>query len=371
MEKNLNSGSSVQPPKIQHAHRTIGAHIPQLNPGDTEMGNAPMWQGIMSAAQEQNVNLITFVGHGLDDPIGFAAQANVAYDLASATSVDGLVIVAGIMSIDIGSEKMQEACDRYRPLPMVSIGLTMAGMPCVLAGNDAGMRASLKHLIETHGYRRIAFICGPEDHQEVQARYAIYSEMLKQYGLPVDANLCVFGEWGREAGMTAINHLLDERGIEFDAVITDDDNTALGAMAALKARDMYVPDNVAVVGYDDDMAEPKIANPPLTTVQYPYYELGRQAVEILVSQLEGKDVPEQVRVPAKLVVRQSCGCPSPAVMQAGMDIVPVQTVDESFEGIVDKQRGEILQKMEMAITATMGETEIGRQSGCSTPFLAN
>jgi len=275
-----------------------------------------LWSGVADAVQELDANLLCFPGGMLRDPEGFRAQSNVIYDLVNAENVDGLVITSGNLSIPVGPEEMRDFCERYRPLPMVSIGLALGDIPSVMVDDSKGMRDVMVHLIEAHGYRRIAFIQGPEDHQEVRRRFRTYAEVLAEHGLSLDADLVVPGKFDRASGLEAVHLLLDERGAEFEAIVTLDDNTALGAMEALQARGMRVPGDVAVVGFDDALDEVRFATPPLTTVRYPYYDLGRRAVEMVLAWLEGAQVPERVGVPTRLVVRQSCGCLDAAVMRA-------------------------------------------------------
>ena len=93
---------------------------------------------------------------------------------------------------------------------------------------------------------------------------------------------------------------------------------AIGAMQELQARGIRIPEEVAVVGYDD-AAQSRWVTPPLTTVPIETYKWGQQAVEMLLALIEGQPVPEQVAIPTELVVRQSCGCMDPAVAQAGAE----------------------------------------------------
>ena len=87
-------------------------------------------------------------------------------------------------------------------------------------------------------------------------------------------------------------------------------DAALDALQALHARGIRVPDEVAIVGFDD-IEQSRSVTPPLTTVQIPSYEEGRPLVESLLARLDGKEVPDQVKLPTKLIIRESCGCVDP------------------------------------------------------------
>jgi DNA-binding LacI/PurR family transcriptional regulator/signal transduction histidine kinase len=263
--------------------------------------------GVADAARELGVNLVCFAGGVLRSPHRFAAQRNAVYDLAGAECVDGLMIMSGTLGNHIGPEELSRFCERYRPLPMCSIAVPLAGIPSVLVDNATGMRDLLVHLVAAHGCRRVAFIRGPEANDEAERRYRVYRDVLGERGLAVDPELVVVGDFQRGAGAGAIDALLDERRVRFDAVVAASDSMALGAIDALRARGVRVPEDVAVVGFDDIEAA-RFATPPLTTVRQPLHEQGRRAVELLLALLRGESVPEQVTLHTELLTRRSCRC---------------------------------------------------------------
>jgi len=216
--------------------------------------------------------------------------------------------------------------------------------------NYLGMHAAMVHLTEVHGYRRIAFIRGPEGHPESEDRYRAYTDVLAEYALPLNADLIAPGEFSKSSGIEAVALLLDKRKLrpkaDFEAVVAVDDATAIGVMEALRARGIRVPGDVAVVGFDDT-EEAKVVTPPLTTVRQPIYEQGQQATEMLLALLEGKQVPERVMLPTELVVRQSCGCLATSVVQAAVG--SVTGTGETFAVAFAARREEILSKMIQAM----------------------
>ncbi|HLO16844.1 MAG TPA: substrate-binding domain-containing protein, partial [Anaerolineales bacterium] len=202
--------------------------------------------------------------------------------------------------------------------PMVSLAQFMEGMPTVSVDSYLGMRSLLAHLIEGHEFRRLAFIRGPEEHYYAQERYRAYLDSLQAFGLSLVPEL-VTRPLPWEAGVEAIKILLDERGFkpgkDFDAVVAVSDMMAVWAMKTLQARGYGVPADVAVTGFNNSMEE-RLSTPPLTTVELPFPEQGAKAMEVLLQQLAGESVPALSTLPSKLVVRQSCGCPSKAITLA-------------------------------------------------------
>jgi len=346
--------TDAQQVKPRNPRPTIGL----LTYGVGDPNNQSLWSGVEDVVQQQGTNLVCFPGNPIQSSQGFESQANVLYDLVSPEEIDGLVIWSGALAHHIGVEEIDSFCKRYRPLPMVSIAQALEGIPSVLADNYQGMYDPVHHLIKVHGYRRIAFVQGPAGHQEAEMRYQAYVDALAEHELTVDPGLVVPGAFTKQSGITAMNLLLDERGLspqkDFEAVVADGDITALGVLEALKARGVRVPEDVALVGFDDIPAA-RLATPPLTTARYSFYDQGRRAAEILLAQIEGQEVPERTELPIKLIVRQSCGCMPPAVVQAAVGPTAEADKNETFEDLADKdhpyagQRERILSEMVEAI----------------------
>ncbi|MFC1976553.1 substrate-binding domain-containing protein, partial [Chloroflexota bacterium] len=308
-----------------------------------------VWSGIVDAARKRDVNLICFDG-SLDNP-NFWMQPHIIYDLATIENVAGAVSWASMMGNYFTIDELEAFHERYRPLPVVTMGKTLEQFPGVLMDSYDGMRAAVSHLIETHGYRRMAFVRGPEDNVYAQGRYQAYVETLEAYDLPFDPNLVAPpASWtyseGHATGMEAMRLLLDERGLrpqtDLEAVVGASEIILLGAMEELQTRGIKIPGEVALAGFDDTILG-QTSIPPLTSVAPPFYETGYQAVETLLTLMEGDQVPHETIVPSKLVVRQSCGCLLPAVAQVMAS--PVEVSGETFEAALAARQAKILSEM--------------------------
>ncbi len=310
--------------------------------------------GVADKAKELDANLICFAGGVLLHPVRFGAQRNVIYNLINEVNVDGLVI-QGSLGQFVSPEMQRDFYTNFRPLPMVNVSIAVEGVPSVRVDNEQGTRAALLHLIEDHGYRRIAFIQGPEGNKEAEQRYCVYREALADHGLAFDPDLVAPGVFELESGVAAVRLLRDERKVGFEALVASNDYAALGALQELQARGIRVPHDVAVVGFDD-IAEARACTPSLTTVQQPMYDLGWRAVEMLLAQLQGESVPEEVLLPTRLVVRRSCGCFSQTVIQATAGPRPtaqsaVQTAREVAGIVLGDRRELIVREIVQAIHA--------------------
>ncbi|MDX3531425.1 LacI family DNA-binding transcriptional regulator [Streptomyces sp. ID05-39B] len=195
--------------------------------------------------------------------------------------------------------------------------LADAGLPTVLLGrrsgdervtyvdadNVGGARAAVRHLV-AGGRKAIAAITGPPDMYVARCRLRGYEEALAEAGLDHGSALVVQGDFTEASGRRAMARLIG-RHPEVDAVFVASDAMAAGALDALRAAGRRVPQDVAVVGFDDfELAEQ--TNPPLTTVRQPLDEIGRTMVRLLLEEIEQPEVAwRHVILRTQLVTRES------------------------------------------------------------------
>jgi DNA-binding LacI/PurR family transcriptional regulator len=170
----------------------------------------------------------------------------------------------------------------------------------------------VEHLIAVHGRRRIAFLRGPEAHEDSYWREIGYRQALEAAGLPFDPALVATGGFDRDVAHRAVHDLL-AGGAQPDAIFAGDDEAAVGVLAALSDAGRQVPDDIAVVGFDDQRLSAYLT-PPLTTVRAPTEEVGRQAAHQLISLIRTGQAKRLVLLPTELVIRRSCrGLPSSSI----------------------------------------------------------
>jgi diguanylate cyclase (GGDEF)-like protein len=176
----------------------------------------------------------------------------------------------------------------------------------VLVDNRVSMSKAVLHLIE-HGHREIAFI-GNLDQYDLLERYLGYQDALKQCGLPVDDRLVIKShDNSLEGGMHATEKLLQNK-VSFSAIVAGTDLNALGVIDSLQLKGYSVPQDIAVVGFDD-IHHAAVNYPSITTTRQPFEEMARQAVQSVFDRLEGKSLDcRETFIPAQFVVRSSCGC---------------------------------------------------------------
>ncbi|WP_026287142.1 LacI family DNA-binding transcriptional regulator [Gilvimarinus chinensis] len=188
----------------------------------------------------------------------------------------------------------------------ITWGPVLPGQPGVSIGCDNfnGARQAVEHLISL-GHRRIAFVGGISDGSpEFKRRYEGYCRALEEAGIEVDLQLQIDAETSEDSGYQAALRLR-ERKINFDAVLGASDLIAIGVMKAFEEQGLNIPDDIAIMGFDD-IPMSAYTYPPLSTVQQNTKLAGELLVENLLRLMENETVTSFL-IPAQLVVRGSCG----------------------------------------------------------------
>lgn len=219
-------------------------------------------------------------------------------------NTDGLIAVP-----PLSSPAMSQYCQDLMAQghPVVFAGPGESG-PAVMVDNEGGIHKALRHLVE-HGHRRIACIAGNERPplSDSARRLAAYKSGLQELGLPYEPGLIAYGLRNQAGGREAMQRLLGT-GLPFTAVLAPNDVAAQGVVDALSNVGLMVPEDMAVIGFDDRL-EARTLVPPLTTVRHPMFEMGYRAVQLLLKYIEGTaQGVETVVIPTQLVIRESCGC---------------------------------------------------------------
>jgi len=205
-----------------------------------------------------------------------------------ARRIDGLIFIGGMIT----EEKFVEFNKR---VPTFVVGFELQEMAdrSISTNNELAAFNATKHLIEL-GHRSIVHITGLTNHNDAVRRLEGYQRALTESGIDVDPELIVEGKFDGESG-----------GKKFTAVFAANDICAMGAKLALSRKSLSVPDDVSVIGFDDQ-DEALFTVPPLTTVHQPGFEMGVAAATAIVAMINKKPytVPE---LPAEITVRESTG----------------------------------------------------------------
>ena len=290
--------------RLDGKRKTIAVLGAQLS----RLADSEFMTGVLESAKTHDTNVIYFVGgkpaaltaHGMD------RQSYGLYDLIKPEQFDGVLLTAD-MGHDTSAEEIRNFCSLFAPAPVASFAIQAEGVSSFMADNTGGMRSIIRHLIEAHAYQRIAFVRGPRGHLESDLRFNAYLDELKTHDIPFEEQFVMEGDHTVESGRAAVRTLLDERGIQVQAIAASNDRMAFGVMEALQQRGIHVPDKIALTGFDD-VKESQLLGVPLTTVHQSFIEAGRQAFGALMNRMNGVQVNDVNILPVQLIVRWSCGC---------------------------------------------------------------
>jgi DNA-binding LacI/PurR family transcriptional regulator len=250
--------------------------------------------GVTAAANQRDAALM--VSTNPDETHGVAAYERVLRSQAASGA-----IIASASVNDPNVNRMVDAS-----MPVVLVGRFPHLPQAVSAGVDdvAGAAAITRHLLADHGLRRIGHISGPLDHQTAIDRYEGFRAALAESGGAT--HTLAAGDFSEESGRAAARQLLDSMS-DIEAIFTANDEMAYGALLEMRSRGLRVPEDVALVGYDD-FGVSRLTTPGLTTVHVPAEDLGRCAAELLFDLVDG-NVPEPAHtvLPVELIIRDSCG----------------------------------------------------------------
>ncbi|MER5682718.1 LacI family DNA-binding transcriptional regulator [Streptomyces sp. NPDC002205] len=262
--------------------RTVGMLVPSL--AWPWMGE--VLQGVVDTVEAADYGLLLFTcNRGAESVERFTSQV-------SARAFDGLVVVEPENTLDHLTALHRGGL----PIVLIDDRGHHPEFPSVVTTNHEGGASAARHLLAA-GRTRPLVLTGPQHFGCVRDRLGGFRTVL-----PTD--LVVHGDFTERSGRQAVEQLLAE-GAQFDSVFAHNDISAAGVLRALRAAGRSVPDDIAVVGFDDiPMAEH--TEPPLTTVRQPTRQMGETAARLLLSHLGGTATPDgPVVLPTELVVRLS------------------------------------------------------------------
>lgn len=254
---------------------------------------SPMLRGIEIATEEADYEFIIY---------STRKRAN-GHSLVGESNTDGLIVFADSMP----DSELVRLSQRGFPIVLLHRSPPEAtSIPYVTVENKQGASDMMKYLIDTRGYRKFAFLRGVDAAEDTIWREKGYQEALENAGLRYEDQLIGLGGFDESISYETVTQWV-RRGLLMDAIVAYDDDSAIGAIAALKEANLRVPDDIAVVGFDDIRLS-RYLDPPLTTVRVHIELAAKSAVERLIELIEMGETETETLLPTELIIRRSCGC---------------------------------------------------------------
>lgn len=267
---------------------TIGVIIPDIsNPYYAEIV-----RGIQDTAEDTGHTVIL---HNTDRS---EEQVIRGVNMFRQRMADGVIFGGGVLPTAVVDNAV--ASNEFRG---VAIGRQAVELPAVRIDNALACADAVRHLAEL-GHSRIAFLAGPERSNTMQDRFAGFREGMEQNNCPYDEKLVSWGALTLNDGYRRGSDLLCDVPVKPSAVIAGNDQLGIGLIRAAQDRGMSVPQDLAVVGFDN-IPLASFFRPPLTTIDIPRYQMGMTAMRVLHSLMSGREVQETSWLATRLVVRGS------------------------------------------------------------------
>lgn len=214
--------------------------------------------------------------------------------------VEGIIMCLSKETSD--TAHLQQLVANDTPLVLFDRICLPGQIPAVTADNMSSASNIVQHFYE-QGFRRIAYISGPDQLSISQERMAGYLAGLKACGLEVDRSLIASCDMDIQSARKAMGQLL-RLPTPPDAVFGINDSVAFGAMQEIKAQGFCIPDDIGVVGFTDEFHS-TVVDPPLTSLTHPTFEMGQKTAELFFKRLAGSNTTETIVMETKLVIRSS------------------------------------------------------------------
>lgn len=261
-----------------------------------DMFQEELWSNLSSYIASQNDRIFYFCGKPLEKESSFESNPNIIFNLMKYLPMDGMLSLTGTLGLNITRQEYNTFLKPFENIPTVSLSIPLENCKNVTLDNYISSFRITEHLL-FHGYENIGYITGPLSTQESLDRRDGAIAALKTENKTF-IKICE-GDFSSGSGYEHALVLLDEK---VDAIICGNDQMALGVYKAAKERGLKIPDDLAVIGFDD-IESANLISPTLTTVQQPFMDMAKSAFDLLSS-----DTQDDVKYEGVIKIRESCGC---------------------------------------------------------------
>lgn len=261
-------------------------------------------EGLQSAAEENNIDLYIFTVYKYAEPNGDSNTTGFAiFDAIDYKKFDGIIIMPNLFNDD-ERVKIEHKRILESGVPAVSINQKLDGIHFINSDNHNTYKDLVKHLIEQHYLSDFAFIGGPIGNPGAESNYLAFKEALEEKDIPINPdNIYLDGDWSYKFGYEQATKILSKDRIP-EAIVCVNDWAALAACNVAEINGFDIPDDVMIVGFDN-ISFASTTIPSISTVDMNGFLMGVEAINIL---LEKPSKITTKTIPAKIHLRQSCGC---------------------------------------------------------------
>lgn len=284
---------------------TIGVLIEQFDGGYQTL----LIKGILDGVEKLGLNVIFFDCRPFKSTYSDDSHYNVIYHTFNPERLDGAIIIGNTLTKNYLLNNSEKLRLKEISIPFVSVCTEAEGIPSIISDSYTGMKSLVEHLIKVHDYKNIGFLKGNEYAQDTEIRYNAYCDALKENNISINPDIIYQGGYSYKSGIAMAETIIKSGKKLFDAIVFSNDESALAAISNLRSNGFEIPNDFALTGFDD-IPDAGLNYPPLTTVRQPVFDQGILAVQLILEQINGKEVPLVNKMPVQLIIRESCGCSS-------------------------------------------------------------
>ena len=232
------------------------------------------------------------------------------YRLADFSLYDGVIIQSHQIVMKEIAEELEKRV-RAAGIPALTIGTALGDLPQVNTDDCGAFQRIARHVIETHGARRIWFLGGVEQYDaegEAALRRRGFTDACRDLGIPEENLRCLEGNWKAAAGEQAAREFLSAEE-KPDALVCANDDMALGAMTVLWDAGVRVPEELIVTGFDGIFSA-RLCTPGLATIDRNFSNVGYLSMQTVMEMIDGKPQPKEIRTQMREALKGTCGCPA-------------------------------------------------------------
>lgn len=275
-------------------------------------------KSIEAAAKGKGYRLVFFTCFGDNSSMDVEGITNKRYDegeraifrMSNLGVMDGVIILYDSFARSQWDEIRHMVRNRCKcPVINFRTPLEVEGVYNIFVDDRSAFADMIQHFIDVHHCTKIDLVTGPESNVHSKFRLDIYKKVLEKNGLPLEVERVHYGNFWKNCGEDIVQEIIDSGYDLPEAVVCANDYMAMSVIDALRERDISVPDQILVSGYDD-IEESRYNHPALTTVRQPMDKMGYKAIEMLERIWAGEKLEQNTYLKEEMVCRQSCGCDS-------------------------------------------------------------
>ncbi|GAB6089473.1 diguanylate cyclase [Spirochaeta dissipatitropha] len=263
------------------------------------------WRVLMRWSQQRAVRLVFVTGKALESPIPMERIHNFTYSMVIPEQADAILVYSGSLGNFTGLPAVEQLIKRWGNIPVVAMNCPEGPHPTICVESSQAVSDLVEHMVVDHGFRSFGLVSGEMTNFDARERHALYLENLESRGVPTEKIRVFNGDFGPDSGSRAADYFL-KTGLP-DAILCANDDMAHNLMLRLAEHNIFVPEDVAVTGFDG-LEFGRSLFPALTTIDQPHNDTVYRSAELLMQLLSDSDARTPEPSACRFQKRQSCGC---------------------------------------------------------------